>query len=98
MNYEQVWKQITEIARQLIKQGFDALPGADTTARENYVVEIAVTELEKVDQALPVIGRFMDMPVIDWAQREAVRQLVRALVRREYAVVRIEQITQGENA
>lgn len=87
--YKQLWEQAKAFARDAIKTAFERLPGTDGVAREQFAVEFALSKLESVDQSLPVIGKFMDLPLVDWAEREAVKQLVRALVRREYAAMQI---------
>lgn len=91
-NFQQVWELAKDFARDAIKNAFERLPGTDGVAREQFAVEFALGKLESVDQSLPVIGKFMDLPMVDWAEREAVKQLVRALVRREYAAMQIEAL------
>lgn len=95
MNQEvmkQIWAQVTALAREGVAHAWNALPGVDGPEREAFALDLAMPRIEAVDHALPVIGRYMDLPVVDWAEREAVRQLIRALIRREYAAVRIESL------
>lgn len=88
-----IWAQATALAREGIAHAWNALPGTDEgPEREAFALDLVMPRLEAVDHVLPVIGKYMDLPVVDWAEREAVRQIIRALVRREYAAVRIESL------
>ncbi len=54
-----------------------------------------LSRVEEVDQLIPVIGMYMDLPVVDVAERvvvsAAVKATVRLLVRQQFAVHEISQ-------
>lgn len=90
-----LWELAKAQARDAINQAFERLPGPDTDAREQYAIDYVLARVESVDQLLPAIGVFMDLPLVDMGERVAVtaivRRAIRALVRREYDAMKIEQ-------
>lgn len=91
-----IWEQAKVLAREGIEHAWNALPGADGPKREAFALDLVMPRLEAVDHVLPVIGKYMDLPLVDWGQRAAARRLIQALVRREFAAQAIE--TLKENA
>lgn len=65
MNLSQIW----EALKDLVKQAETLMPGATGKEKKAWVVEQAVTLVERYDQMLPLIGKWADLPPVDAAQR-----------------------------
>lgn len=92
------WEIAKEAARNAIETAFKEVGGEEPLEREEYAVKWCIEKLEKVDHALPAIGKYMDLPVVDWMQAQLVRQVVRSFLRREYAARKIEMILASDFA
>lgn len=100
---QQAWEEAKRLAREGIQEAMKALPGdGQGQPREDLVVAFVLERVERLDQTLPAIGKYMDLPVVDWCERVAVQRAVHAairlLVRQQYAAIQIEQTHQESSA
>ncbi|WP_034383165.1 hypothetical protein [Deinococcus sp. YIM 77859] len=99
---QRAWEEAKRLAREGIQEAFNTLPGnGQGRPREDLVVAFVLERVERLDHTLPAIGRYMDLPLVDWCERlavtRAVHEAIRLLVRQQYAAMQIEQTSQ-ENA
>ncbi|THF88472.1 hypothetical protein E7T09_04505 [Deinococcus sp. KSM4-11] len=92
---DQVLETVKDLARQVVTSKFNELPGATTGEKEDAAVQWVIDRVESVDQLLPAIGQYMDLPIVDMVERfvidKVTREAVRLVVRQQYAVMKIEK-------
>lgn len=59
-------------ARQLVQAANNALPGANGADKKTWVKTQILSALESVDHLIPVLGAWMDLPLFDTLQQQAV--------------------------
>lgn len=79
MSIEQLIKKLKleAIVRGLIREANATLDAFKGEEKEVWVTSIVYSWLETVDGAIPLLGIYMDFPLVDAAQREGVRRLVK---------------------
>lgn len=86
-------EQVLAVGKRLAQQAITyaaGIPGnVSGKQREDVAVEYlqdrVTHEIEARDHLLPTIGRYMDLPVVDFAQRRAEEIILRAFIRQVYA-------------
>lgn len=81
------------VAKRLAEQAIThaaSIPGnVSGKQREDVAVEYMTDRtaqaVERVDQLVPVLGQYMDLPVVNAAQQRAAQIVMRAFVRQVYA-------------
>jgi hypothetical protein len=93
---EKVLEMVKDLALQVVKSEFDKLPGNTPKEKEDAAVSWIIDRVESVDQLIPVIGQYLDLPIVDvverWAIDKVAREGVRLLIRQQYAATKIEQV------
>lgn len=86
-----------DLARKAIEHAAKLPAGVSGEEREaaalEYLTERVTDEIERRDEFLPVIGRYLDLPICDYAQQQATRVILRAFIRNLYAEKELEAVT-----
>lgn len=92
---EQMWEMVKGLAAQVVGSVFATLPGNSQKEKEDAAVQWVIDRVESVDQLLPAIGHYMDLPVVDAVERfvidKVTREAIRLVIRQQYAVMKIEK-------
>lgn len=67
---------LEDLAKRLVIYAEKNMPGADGAAKKAYCVTQALTVLEAFDDRIPALGRWMDLPLVDWLESYAVGVLI----------------------
>lgn len=104
MNLQELWDKVLARANELAKESVnhaDQIPGqpSGVPVREDeaidWLTERLDDEFESKDQYIPVIGKYMDLPPVDLAQKAAIRYIVQLFVRRAFAELQIKRLASG---
>jgi hypothetical protein len=97
MNTKLIWMNVKLLADKAIQEAYKLLPNVDGTTREDFAITYVQDRVEALDQTLPVIGQYMDLPLVDLGERMLIPQIVRAalraVVRKQFAALEIQQAT-----
>lgn len=69
-------EDLNDIVKTTISQSFDLITGSCEESRKEWCVEKLTQVLETFDNAIPVIGIFLDNPIVDNLEKNSVRALV----------------------
>ena len=75
------------IVKALIVEANQAIPGATGPEKREWVINKLITGVESVDNLIPVIGAWADLPVVDGFEK----YLVRVAVERCYAELKLPE-------
>ncbi|WP_288403805.1 hypothetical protein [uncultured Deinococcus sp.] len=67
---------LEDLAKRLVTYAEKNLPGASSVEKKAYCVEQALIVLEAFDDRVPVLGKWMDLPLVDWLEKWATEQLI----------------------
>ena len=77
-------KTARALAQDAIAQAANLPAGEQEAAAAAFLAAKALSQVEQYDQLIPVIGAFLDNPVADFFEKEAVTALCRAFVHELY--------------
>lgn len=104
MNLQELWDKVLARANELAEDSLkhaDQIPGqpSGVPIREDEAIDWLTDrldeEFESRDQYIPVIGKYMDLPPVDLAQKAAIRYAVQLFVRRKYAERELKRLASG---
>ncbi len=102
VDLKQIWETAKSLARDGINNAFSGPAGESGAAKEASAVNFVLERMESVDQFIPAVGQFLDLPFIDLAEKTiieaTVHEAVRLLVRQQYAVIQISKQLSEVNA
>lgn len=96
----QMKETVLDVAKRLAAQAIthaagipgNVSPGVREDVATEFLADRAAQEIEARDHLLPTIGRYMDLPAVDYGQRRAERLILRAFIRKVYADLELRKL------
>lgn len=98
---QSIQDRVLDVAKRLAEQAMrhaDSIPGnpSGVPIREDaaveYILDRVEHEVEARDHLVPVLGKYLDLPVVDATQRAVERLIVQAFVRRMWAEAQLRKV------
>ena len=87
---------VKEAVDTLVRLANDKLPGANDDEKQKWVTKELLAGLEKYDNRVPVIGKLLDIPILDEMEGWAVNYAVAgAFAKVKAQTVRTQQLKQS---
>lgn len=67
---------LEDLVKRLVTAAEIQIPGASGAEKKAWCVKQALTLLEAFDDRIPVLGKFLDMPLADWLEEWAIGMTV----------------------
>ena len=67
---------LEDLAKRLVRYAEANLPGKTGPEKKAYCVAQALAVLEAFDDRIPVLGKWADVPLVDWLEEWAVGLLI----------------------
>ena len=84
-------QEIFTLVKGLIVEANKQIPGATGPEKRAWVSERLVALVEFVDHMLPLVGKYLDLPVVDNFER----YLINVLIERCYAELKLDEAVQA---
>ena len=69
-------ESLQEMAINFVRQSMDVIPGGTDNDKKKLISTMLTSELEVIDNFVPVIGSFLDLPIINDMESVAISYLV----------------------
>lgn len=74
-------EDVDAVGRQLVRWVADALPGASSSEKYAKAEEALLKLIEEYDHTIPLIGKYMDLPFINFGQSELTKEALKRFLK-----------------